>query len=236
MEFDMAEESIGKRNALNAGQIAVKKYIEPNYRSSALVTIDTQCDTLDGQPLEVTGTSAVLPNIRALLDSYRRNAMPIVHMVRIYKKDGSNVDLCRKEAVENGAEVLLEGSSGCELATEMLPGNVCLDSELLLSGGIQEIGTDEVVIYKPRWGAFYNTPLESHLSKIGVDTLVFAGCNFPNCPRTSIYEASERDFKVVLAEGACSGLYPTGKEELLNIGVQVVKAAAVIQKVIEQSP
>jgi nicotinamidase-related amidase len=99
-------------------------------------------------------------------------------------------------------------------------------------GKIQEIGKHEVVIYKPRWGAFYNTPLESHLNKLGVDTLVFAGCNFPNCPRTSIYEASERDFKVVLVEDAISGLYPKGKAEMLNIGVQVLKAEA-IKKVID---
>lgn len=38
-------------------------------------------------------------------------------------------------------------------------------------------------------------------------TLVFCGCNVPNCPRTSIHQASERDFRVVLAQDAISGLY-----------------------------
>jgi nicotinamidase-related amidase len=59
------------------------------------------------------------------------------------------------------------------------------------------------------------------------DTLVFSGCNFPNCPRTSIYEASERDYRVVLAEDAVSGLYPKGKEEMLNIGVRVLETASI---------
>lgn len=210
----------------------MKKYIQPNFRSSAIVTIDCQCDTLEGQPLESPGTSEALTNIKLVLDAYRRNRMPIVHIIRIYKKDGSNVDLCRKEAVENGAEILLEGSSGYELATEMFLENVNLDSTLLLAGGIQEINNNEVVIYKPRWGAFYNTPLESHLNKVGVDTLVFVGCNFPNCPRASIYEASERDFKVVVVEDAISGLYPKGKQEMRNIGVQVSKAEAVTKAII----
>jgi len=205
----------------------MKKYIEPNFRSSAVLTIDTQCGTLDGQPLEIHGTSAALPNIKMILDAYRQKGMPIVHIVRIYKKDGTNVDLCRKEAVENGAEILLEGSPGCELAAEMFHSSPKLDSGLLLSGGTQEIGHNEVAIYKPRWGAFYKTPLESYLNKAGVDTLVFVGCNFPNCPRASIYEASERDFKIVLVEDAISGLYPKGKEEMLNIGVQVMKAESV---------
>lgn len=210
--------------ALTVGEKWMSKYTEPNFKSSALITIDTQCDTLDGQPLEIPGTSAALPNIKRVLDAYRQKRMPIVHIVRIYKKDGSNVDLCRKESVEKGAEMLLEGSSGCELAPGMFQNNVSLNPGLLLSGKVQEISKHEVVMYKPRWGAFYNTPLESYLKELGVDTLVFAGCNFPNCPRTSIYEASERDFKVVLVEDAISGLYPKGKEELINIGVKVTNA------------
>jgi nicotinamidase-related amidase len=92
------------------------------------------------------------------------------------------------------------------------------------------IAKNEVIIYKPRWGAFYNTSLESHLRDFGVNSLVFSGCNFPNCPRTSIYEASERDFRIVLAEDAISGLYPKGKKELQNIGVRVAAAAEIINE------
>jgi nicotinamidase-related amidase len=85
-----------------------------------------------------------------------------------------------------------------------------------------------VVIYKPRWGAFYNTPLEQHLRKVDIQTLVFCGCNFPNCPRTSIYEASERDFRLVLVEDAISGLYEQGKREMQNIGVGLLPTDQVI--------
>ena len=55
----------------------------------------------------------------------------------------------------------------------------------------------------------------------GFDTVVVCGCNFPNCPRTTIYEASERDFRVVLAIDAISGLDERGMEELGNIGVRL---------------
>ncbi|MBU0621518.1 MAG: cysteine hydrolase [Gammaproteobacteria bacterium] len=205
----------------------MEKYTEPNYRSSALIAIDTQFDTLDGQPLEIAGTSAALPNIRALLDAYRQHGLPIIHIVRIYKPDGSNVDLCRKQAVEEGAAILLAGSAGCELAPDLFSDDVRLDSDLLLSGRPQKISENEVIIYKPRWGAFFNTPLESLLKLQDIDTLVFTGCNFPNCPRTSIYEASERDYKIVLAEDAVSGLYPKGKEEMSNIGVHLLKTASI---------
>ncbi len=79
----------------------MSRYTEPDWSSSALITIDTQCDMLDGQPFEIPGTSAILPRMRTLLQAYRNVKKPIIHIVRIYKSDGSNVDLCRKEPVEN---------------------------------------------------------------------------------------------------------------------------------------
>jgi nicotinamidase-related amidase len=207
------------------------KYTQVDYTRSALITIDTQCDTLDGQPLEIAGTSAALPNMLALLSEYRKLERSIVHIVRIYKRDGTNVDLCRRSAIEGGAQMLLEGHAGCELATALFPeATVHLEYDLLLSGGIQMVGKNEVIIYKSRWGAFYNTPLEDHLRSLGVNSLVFSGCNFPNCPRTSIYEASERDYRITLAEDAISGFYPKGKKELENIGIQVAMTAEIINE------
>jgi nicotinamidase-related amidase len=115
----------------------------------------------------------------------------------------------------------------------MFQKRVKLDPDLLLSGKIQQIHDREGVIYKPRWGAFYNTPLEEHLKKLAVNTLILVGCNFPNCPRTSIYEASERDFKLVLVEDAVSGIYPKGMEEMVNIGVRIMTTEAVKHSILE---
>ncbi len=166
----------------------------------------------------------------ALLDAYRAAARPIVHVVRIYEPDGSNVDICRRAAVQAGARILLTDAPGTELAAELLPaGAPPLDGDALLAGGVQQIGPRETVVYKPRWGAFHRTPLADHLLGLGVTTIVFCGCNFPNCPRTSIYEASERDFRVALARDAVSGLYERGERELEGIGVRVLDAAELIE-------
>jgi nicotinamidase-related amidase len=205
------------------------KYTRPDFKNSALITIDVLRDILDKQPLEIPGTSTVLPKIKQLLDFYRENNKPIIHIIRIYKADASNVDLCRRELLENGKRIFIENSLGAEIAQELFDNDtVRFDSSLLLNGEIQKISKNEVIIYKPRWGAFYNTPLDNHLKKTGVSTLVFSGCNFPNCPRTSIYEASERDYKLVLAEDAISGLYKQGKTELVNIGVLVENTNKII--------
>ena len=205
-------------------------YLAPDLGSAALVTIDTQVDTLDGQPLEVPGTSAVVPMIARLAAAFRAAGRPIVHIVRLYRRDGSNVDLCRRAAVEAGALLFVPGSAGSQLAPGLLepPASFALDAQSLLEGRPQEVGPGEVVIYKPRWGAFYETPLEDHLRAHRVSTIVFCGCNFPNCPRTSIYQASERDFRVVLAEDAISGLYDRGRQEIENIGVRLMPTAEIV--------
>ena len=47
------------------------KYTQPDFTSIALITIDTQRDTLDGQPFEIPGTSAALPQMQKLLHLFR---------------------------------------------------------------------------------------------------------------------------------------------------------------------
>ena len=212
-------------------------YLAPDWSSSALVTIDTQVDTLDGQPLEIPGTSAAVPQIGALAAAFRDAGRPIVHVVRLYRTDGSNVDICRRSTVEAGAKILAPGSSGSQLAPEIVEHpSVELEADELLQGRLQQVGPGEVVIYKPRWGAFDETPLDDHLRRQGVSTVVFCGCNFPNCPRASIYEASERDFRVVLAEDAVSGLYDKGRDELEGIGVRLMSTGEVLESVADPAP
>ena len=208
------------------------EYTDPDLSNSALVTIDVQRDfSMPGSPAEIPGTMNVVPYIVKLLNAYRAIGRPIVHIVRLYLSDGSNVDLCRRESVRTGKELVRPGSAGAELVQELLPAaDKELDCPHLLGGGIQTLGPREVAIYKPRWGAFFGTPLHDHLDGLQVNTLVVCGCNFPNCPRTTIYEASERDFRVVLVEDAVSGIYQQGKEELRNIGVHLWSTQMLIER------
>ncbi len=204
-------------------------YTRPRADTSALLLIDAQRDFIDAPdtpgddaPMPVAGTRAAIPAMARLAAAFRQRGLPIVHVVRLYLPDGSNVDPVRRRSIEAGARIAAPGSAGSQIVPELLPKSVDVDHELLLAGGFQRVGAAEHVMYKPRWGAFYGTALEQHLRESGSDTLVFAGCNFPNCPRTSIYEASERDFRLVLVSDAISGLYERGVAECRAIGVDVL--------------
>ncbi len=198
------------------------------FDAAALIIIDTQRDLLDHGSFPIAGTSAAIPQMRRVLDAFRVAERPIVHVVRIYEADGSNAELCRRGLLAGGTKIVVRGSAGSQIATELLPDSaISLDADQLMGGQLQPLAANEVAMYKPRWGAFYCTALEEHLHAHSVSTVVFVGCNFPNCPRTSIYQASERDFRVVMVRDAVSGLYERGEHELSGIGVQLMNAEQV---------
>ncbi|MDR3568547.1 MAG: cysteine hydrolase [Syntrophobacteraceae bacterium] len=200
-------------------------YTAPNKSRSALLTIDVQNDfVLPGAPAQIKGSFEYVPAIGNLALAFRKNRLPIIHVIRLYKSDGSNAELCRREIIERGKGFVSPGSRGAELVDRLKPDGVPrLDTLLLFSGGLQELGEREWVIFKPRWGAFYATGLETHLKSMGVDTVVISGCNFPNCPRATVFEASERDFRIILVTDAVSGIYEQGKKEMTGIGVHLMK-------------
>lgn len=206
-------------------------YLSPDWSGVALLTIDVQKDfTLPGAPAEIPGTAALVPEIQRLACGFRSLGRPVIHIVRLYLPDGSNVDLCRRRDAEEGSAVVVPGSDGAELVEEIRPSpETRLDAEHLLGGAPQPIGPGEWALYKPRWGAFYRTSLEDHLDSLDVNTVVVCGCNFPNCPRATVYEASERDLRVVLASDATSGLYGRGLQELENIGVKTMRTSEILE-------
>jgi nicotinamidase-related amidase len=203
-------------------------FTQPEFESAALVTIDLQRDLLDGEPFCVPGTSDVLRRVDRLAGAWRAAGRPVVHMVRLYDPGSHDVDRCRREAVSSGQGMLRPGTAGSQLAPGVPSQPVELETDLLLDGGRQEIGPGEWVMYKPRWGAFSRTSLHEHLVGRGVTTVVVAGCNFPNCPRTTVYEASERDYRVVLVTDAVSRTYPVGEQELSAIGVALMTTDEVV--------
>jgi nicotinamidase-related amidase len=207
--------------------MAVDPHLEPHWDSAALITIDMQRDFLSDGPFGLAGTTEILPNLEKLTKAFRSAGRPIVHIVRLYPADGHDVDRVRRTLVQAGAEFAQPGTPGRLLAKGLAPTDE-LDDELLLRGEPQLLGPAEYALYKPRWGAFYRTHLDELLTKHGVDTLVFAGCNLPNCPRASIIEAHERDYRVVLVTDAVSQSSDQGFREIAGLGTVLCTTAEAV--------
>jgi nicotinamidase-related amidase len=200
------------------------RHIAPDLRRSALVVIDTQNDFVDGGSNAIHGTTQVLPEIRGLLAAYRSGGRPVVHVVRLY--DGQDVDLPRRTAIAQGAQIVRPGTRGSQIVSELRPN---LDASTLLAGAAQHLGPNEIVMWKPRWSAFYRTGLDRHLAGLDVNTVVFAGCNYPNCPRASIYDASELDYRVAIVRNAISGIDDRHLDEASRIGVVALSTEGVTE-------
>ncbi|WP_107983827.1 isochorismatase family cysteine hydrolase [Rhodococcus sp. OK519] len=201
------------------GPIILDEYVRPHLRSSALVVIDVQNDFLDDGTMPVPGTTGILPRLTMLVEAFRRAHRPIVHVVRIY--DGDDVDLVRRTTItRDDAPIVRPGTVGSQISRGLLPAAAeHLDPKLLLDGGFQAVGDAEAVMWKPRWSAFHRTRLDAHLIDLGVDTVVVAGCNLPNCPHATLFDASARDYRTVLVTDATSQVTPERLSNVRAIGV-----------------
>lgn len=202
-------------------------YCVPEKGKAALLCISAQRDFIaPGSPVRACGSHSALPNIGTLVDCFRGHGAPIFHSVRLYKPDGSNVDVCRRQAVEEGLRILMPGTLGAELIDELKPSkDVRLDPELLFAGDFQEIGANEFVHYRPRWGAFHDTGLEERLHDQQITTLVICGFSFSTGGRASVYEASARDFRIVLVPDALCNATEEAVQELGRIGIYLMDTA-----------
>ena len=64
----------------------------------ALLIIDMQNDfVLEGKPLRVAGAREVIPKIQAVLAEFRKRSLPVFHILRVHRADGSDVEIIRQE-------------------------------------------------------------------------------------------------------------------------------------------
>ncbi len=199
-------------------------YCVPERSAAALLTLSAQRDFMvPGSPVKAHGGERALPAIRRLVEGFRASGAPVFHALRLYRPDGSNVDACRRQAVEEGMRVLMPGSLGSEILDELKPDpSIRANPERLLGGNMQKIGAVEWLFYRPRWGAFHDTPLESHLRDLGVTTLVICGLSFATGTRATIYESSARDFRTVVVTDALASATEEGVREMGRMGVYLM--------------
>ncbi|NPV59628.1 MAG: cysteine hydrolase [Actinobacteria bacterium] len=199
-------------------------YTRLNPESCALLTVDVQNDWGDpGGARPMPDLDRVIPNILEVVDSFRRAGRPIVHVVRIYLEDASNVDYCRRWQFERGeARAVVAGSWGSQLVASLNPTGEELDVPALLDGRMQELTHTEFVMYKPRFGAFHGTPLKDFLEEKGIDSVVIVGITFPNCVLATQLGATDNDFRVGLVPGACTQVDEAGLRAMQNKGVQLM--------------
>ncbi|QGP91999.1 Maleamate amidohydrolase [Neomoorella glycerini] len=176
---------------------------------TALLIIDMQNDfCLPGAPFEVSGALKVAAKIKEALEACRKNGLPIVHVIRHYRPDGSDVEITRYEAFLNAGGALIPGSKGAKIIEELKP----------IEG--------EYLIVKQRWSAFFQTELDILLKRLGVDQVVITGVQTPNCIRGTVWDANSLDYEVIVLTDGTGAKTPEVHEanlfDMKNIGVKLM--------------
>ncbi len=180
---------------------------------AALLIIDMQNDfVLEGKPLKVAGAAAVLPKIQSVLAEFRKRKLPVFHILRVHRPDGSDVEIIRQELFRK-QPFAVAGTHGAAVIDELAP------------------RAGEYVLTKTRMSAFIGTELDLMLRTLKVTMLVVCGIQTPNCIRTTVFDAIAYNYPVVLvgdATGAASGeVHLANMRDMQNIGIRIAKAVDV---------
>lgn len=151
---------------------------EVELRKLALLNVDLQNVFVQGSPIAAPDGVAVVGRINRLSAACRRRGVTVVHTAHVTRPDGSNVGVLGEiiPPVKDG--LIARGAPPAALhpSLQVEPGDILLE--------------------KPRFGAFHGTDLELVLRARGIDSVIITGIATNICAETTAREASVRDFRV----------------------------------------
>ena len=185
-------------------------------QSTAIVAIDMHRGHLDPSmatlPLAAERCGPVIAHAAKLFDDLRAIGVRIIHVVTEYRESEEIASNPFWKAVHDDPTKARKGILHHNLAgshgTEIIP-------ELYTQG-------DLVVKGKKRYSAFYATDLEFLLRRRNVDTLILAGINTTTCVLCTAFEATNRDFRVIIASDAVDSM---DGEEMHRFALRLMEAA-----------
>ena len=185
--------------------------------ATAVVAIDMHRGHLDPSvatlPLPAARCAPVIKRAASLFAEVRARGVPVVHVVTEYRAPSEIatnpfwtwVDAQPKKARRGILGHNLAGSPGTEIIPELLDPR------------------DLVVRGKKRYSAFHATDLEFVLRRtLLADTLILAGINTSTCVLCAAFEATNRDFRVIVAADAVDSM---DGEEMHQFSLRLVAQA-----------
>jgi len=156
-----------------------------NVQKSALLVIDMQNFFLDrGSPTFTCGGLAILPNIKYLIEMFRKAGRPVIFTKHVHHPD--DLDAGIMGWWWEGK--CIEGSPESTIHPELRP----------LSG--------EKVVLKHRYSSFYNTDLETVLRCLKIEDLVISGIMSNMCCESTARDAYYRDYRVFFPADATASI------------------------------
>lgn len=129
-----------------------------------------------------------LNRINRLAERCRAAGILVIHTRAVLRRDGSNMGIMGEMTPIVREGVITEGNETAALHRDLV------------------VAPSDVILDKPRFGAFHGSDLEVILRSRGIDTLIISGISTEACCDTTAREAHARDFRVLfLSDGTASG-------------------------------
>jgi biuret amidohydrolase len=184
---------------------------------TAVVAVDMHRGHLDPGvatlPLPAERTGPLIKRAAALFSDLRARGVPVVHVVTEYR-DAEEIAAnpfwraAHDDPSKARRGILghnLAGSAGTEIIAEL------------------HDARDLVVGSKKRYSVFAPTDLEFVLRRrLGADTVILAGVNTTTCVLCAAFEATNRDFRVVVAADAVDSM---DGEDMHRFALRLIAAA-----------
>ena len=197
---------------------------EVDWRRAALLLIDMQLEfVLPGHtPYWVPEATRIVPRLASLLAAAREAGMPVVHT-----------------AFADSHHFLDRPYSGSFMPNrypELPKGGHAAEAKF-----IPELTPrpEEIVLHKPSYGAFHDTPLDTILRNLGCETVIVTGTLTNVCCGATARQAYERGYKVVFGSDVTATNSPELQEaELRTLRyafARVMTAEEIIRSIEENS-
>src|SRR5215468_11160889 len=152
---------------------------------TALVNVDLSNFFVENAPEGKT----IVERVNQLAAECREAGLLVFHTRGVLRADGSNLGVLGEivpSAWEDGR--ITQGNRAAELHDDLV------------------VEPGDIILEKPRFGAFHGTDLELILRYRGIDTIIISGIDTRVCCDTTAREANARDFRVLfLSDGtACN--------------------------------
>jgi nicotinamidase-related amidase len=150
---------------------------------TALVNVDMQNCFVENSPVAAPTGLEVLERINLLASSCRRAGILVIHARHVLRPDGSNAGILSQ------IPAVREGMINRDSDTAAFHQGLVIDAK-------------DIILEKPRFGAFHGTDLEILLRSRGIDTIIVTGISTNVCCETTAREAAVRDFHVLFVDDA----------------------------------
>lgn len=154
---------------------------------TAFLNIDMQSCFVEGSPIAAPDGLVVLERVNRLAAACRRAEIQVIHASIVMRPDGSNLGVLAEFSPPVREGILNKGTASAALHKGLV------------------IDPRDILLDKPRFGAFHGTDLELILRKRGIDTVIISGVATNVCCETTAREAAVRDFRVFfLSDGTAT--------------------------------